>query len=246
MKDPFEKHERRRKPERARDEIDEEFAFHLDASARDARAAGLDAQSAQAKAGADFGDVSTYRDACLRVAHPWRTLMGKKQTGKWSLAATCLAIGVIAGVLIPEALDDFRSDYTPREWQRVGAFEGLVWQNDLPIVLVDNRWYVLDAINGRQIESFMEATEARFGDRTRKRFKEDLYEVLQALDEPTDAIDATLRDPVSGAVVEKPGLELTQEKRNNAYGEGWRSQPDVPPVPEVPMAGDIPAYRFFC
>lgn len=212
-------------PTRVAAEIDEEFAFHLHAAERDARAAGLPEDQARERARVAFGDVSSHRDACLRVTC-WSDLMMKKMANAFTVPVM-LAVVFVLGTLTPDAIDKL----TETQWKRVGAFEGVVWRGDQPVVLVENRWYMLDAVNGRTIDGFLEATHDHFGDRTQKRFKEDFYEVLVALGERPDAIDATLRDPVSGEVIEKLGIELDKEKRRRAYRGRWQESADVPRPP---------------
>lgn len=235
----FQKNRPSADPGPAAQQIDEEFAFHLDSAERDGRDAGLAEDDARAQARAAFGDVPHHRDACLRVAHG-SLIMNKKIA--WSAAAlVALVLSYVAGLATPELMRELDGG---SDWQRIGAFEGFVWQDDTPVVLIENRWYALEAINGRPVDEILTAAADTFDGQTRHRFTEDLYEVLVAVGEPGDRIDATLRDPETGALVEKPGLEMTEEKRRRAKGEDWKEQGDVPPVPVVRHADLL--FDFSC
>ena len=211
-------------------EIDEEFAFHLDSAERDGREAGLVEGDARAEARAAFGDVSTHRDACIRVANG-STMMTKRLMIAAG-ALVVLVVGYVAGLATTEIAHQIDRLSAP-DWERIGAFEGLVWQDQTPVVLLENRWYVLETVNGRSVESILLETTDEFGAQTRMRFSEDMYEILLALGEPGDRIDVELRDPATGEVSEVQALELTHEKRQSTKWQEWKQQEGVPPVPAV-------------
>ncbi|MEM7624325.1 MAG: permease prefix domain 1-containing protein [Planctomycetota bacterium] len=207
-------------------EIDEELAFHLDAATADGRAAGLNEAEANAAAARAFGEVSRHRDACLRVAYG-STMMRKK----WAIglaAVLILASGYVAGLATPELLRELDGG---SDWARIGAFEGLEWRGDTPLVLVDDRWWVLEKIHGRDVEEVLAHSEAVYEQRGRERFSEDLFEVLKSMGLPGETLDATLRDPAIGRVETRRGLEMNEEARNSAKRGLWKLREGVPMPP---------------
>lgn len=212
-------------------EIDEELTFHLEVAEAAARDAGLDQDEASATVARAFGDVQRYRDACLSVAS--RSSMMKK---KWTMVTgvlLVLAMVYVAGLATPELLREIGNEFDGgSEWARVGAFEGIEWRGDTPIVLVDDRWYALEQIHGRDIAEVLAHSEAVFEERGRKRVSEDLHEVLLSMGLPGRTLDATLRDLSTGEVVTRCGMVMDHDTRQRAKYGDWQEREDVPRPPE--------------
>lgn len=211
-------------------EIDEEFRFHLESAAADERVAGLSEEDARAAAVRAFGEVSKHRDACLRVAF-WSTTMKKSVKQALSKTATVVALlflGVFAGLQLAEA-DWWAGD----EWERVGAFAGFEWVGDTPVVLVEDRWWVLETLQGVEMSEVLAFSEATYGQRGQKRIAEDLHEVLAGMGLPTETVDATLRDPDTGETSVRSGLPMNEEMRLKAKARTWIADEQVPPPPQA-------------
>jgi CubicO group peptidase (beta-lactamase class C family) len=60
----------------------------------------------------------------------------------------------------------------------VAPFTGVRWENDLPVVCVNDMWSPLKSIDGIPIDRIMEFANQEFGSKAHKRFAEDLVELL--------------------------------------------------------------------
>ena len=79
----------------------------------------------------------------------------------------------------PKILD--RNPVTKSEYAKVAPFSGVRWENDRPIVKVRSKWSRLESIDGLPVDRIMEFARREFGDQARKRFAEDLVEVLSTM-----------------------------------------------------------------
>lgn len=88
----------------------------------------------------------------------------------WRLFWVFLSIGV--GGIVYFASTDI--DYPKRS-----PFDAVRWRGEDPEVRLDHEWYELDAINGQSVEELRRFTRWTFGGpRWKKRFEEDLFEIL--------------------------------------------------------------------
>lgn len=96
---------------------------------------------------------------------------------------------------------------------KVAPFTGVHWENDRPIVRVEGRWTPLVSIDGIPIERIMDFAREEFGDRARKRFAEDLVELLSKMShEP--GWEVTLGLQAEDGQVEELELTMTEENRD--------------------------------
>jgi CubicO group peptidase (beta-lactamase class C family) len=61
---------------------------------------------------------------------------------------------------------------------RAAPFTGVRWENDRPVVCVNDVWSPLKSIDGIPIDRIMEFASQEFGSRAKKRFAEDLVKLL--------------------------------------------------------------------
>jgi len=64
---------------------------------------------------------------------------------------------------------------------KVAPYTGVRWKNDRPIVQVQGRWSKIVSIDGIPIDRVLEFAQNEFGGRARKRFAEDLVELLSKM-----------------------------------------------------------------
>jgi D-alanyl-D-alanine-carboxypeptidase/D-alanyl-D-alanine-endopeptidase len=64
------------------------------------------------------------------------------------------------------------------DYAKVAPYTGVRWENDRPIVCVNNQWSPLVSIDGIPIDRIMEFANGEFDALARKRFAEDLVELL--------------------------------------------------------------------
>ena len=94
----------------------------------------------------------------------------------------------------------------------VAPYTGVRWENDRPIVRVRDKWSPLVSINGLPIDRIMEFAQKEFGNKARKRFGEDLVELLSKMGhEPK--WEVTLGFARDGQI-ERLQVRMTEENRD--------------------------------
>ncbi len=91
----------------------------------------------------------------------------------------------------------FDPPVTDEGYAKVAPFSGVRWENDLPTVRVDGDWSRLRSIDGFPIEEIMSFSREQYGSLARKRFTEDLVEVLSKMGHDPDwevALELQLAD----------------------------------------------------
>ena len=113
--------------------------------------------------------------------------------------------------VMPSLLD--RKPVEAKVYARVAPFTGVRWENDRPIVRVQDRWSPLVSIDGVPIERIIEFARQEFRENARKRIAEDLVEVLSVMGhEPKWTV--TLGLEMSDGVLEKVQLNMTEHNRH--------------------------------
>jgi CubicO group peptidase (beta-lactamase class C family) len=102
---------------------------------------------------------------------------------------------------------------TKHGYAKVAPFSGVRWENDRPIVRVQDRWSPLVSIDGAPIDRIMEFAQKEFGSKARKRLAEDLVELLATMGhEP--GWEVTLGLETSDGQVEHLKVMMTEENRD--------------------------------
>ena len=86
----------------------------------------------------------------------------------------------------PETAGAFNSPVTEESYAKVAPFTDVRWENDLPTVRVNGDWSRLRSIDGIPIEEIMSFSREEYGSIARKRFTEDLVEVLSKMGHDPD------------------------------------------------------------
>ena len=102
---------------------------------------------------------------------------------------------------------------TKHGYAKVAPFTGVRWKNDRPIVRVQDRWSPLVSIDGIQIDRIMAFAQKEFGNKARKRFAEDLVELLATMGHEPEW-EVTLGLETSDGQVEHLEIMMTEENRN--------------------------------
>jgi len=97
-------------------------------------------------------------------------------------------------------------------YAKVAPYTGVRWENDRPIVQVDDRWSPLVSIDGIPIDRILEFAQKEFGDLARKRFGEDLVELLATMGHEPDW-KVTLGLEGEDGRVEEARITMTEENR---------------------------------
>jgi CubicO group peptidase (beta-lactamase class C family) len=98
-------------------------------------------------------------------------------------------------------------------YAKVAPFTGVRWKDDRPVVRVEDRWSPLVSIDGIPIDRIMEFAQKEFGDVARKRFAEDLVEVLATMGHEPEW-EVTLGLETADGQVEDVEITMTEENRD--------------------------------
>lgn len=115
--------------------------------------------------------------------------------------------------LLERSVPGAHQPVTKHGYAKVAPYTGVRWENDRPIVQVRNKWSPLASINGLPIDRIMEFAQKEFGNKARKRFGEDLVELLSKMGhEPKWEVNLGL-DTKDGQV-EDLQIRMTEEFRD--------------------------------
>lgn len=115
---------------------------------------------------------------------------------------------------VPNA-DPSKFDRAPR-CAAVAPFTGVRWESDRPIVQVRGEWMKLVSIDGISVDQLLRTARQRFGTLARKRFTEDLVQVLAAAGHQPGWKVTLVLDPGDGKEFVRYEEEMTEEKRETA------------------------------
>ncbi len=116
---------------------------------------------------------------------------------------------------VPNAFKPVRKD----GFARVAPFTGVRWENDRPIVCVNDVWSPVVSIDGLSIDRIMEFANAEFGEKARKRFAEDLVELLSKFGHEPDWTVTLGLEKTDGKIEELPVL-MTKANRDIVWANG--------------------------
>ena len=102
-------------------------------------------------------------------------------------------------------------------YAKVAPYTGVRWENEQPVVCVQDRWSPLVSINDIPIARIMEFANKEYGGTARKRFAEDLVEVLSKMGHEPDW-HVTLGLKTQDGQVEQLQVLMTEENRNLVWG----------------------------
>ncbi len=188
-----------------------------------AKALAKDPSARYANAGelaADLHRFLAHRPTLARppsMTHRARCFVRRRRAG---LAAAVFVVAALATALW------FRSDLGEQlravrlvgdGFPELSPFAAVRWEESQPIVRVDDdRWYRVVAISGEPIELIIGVCKKGAGTRWRKRFEEDLVQVLHKIGggDPGSTVDLLLA-PVDhpSSLVEMRAVPMTSEKR---------------------------------
>ena len=113
-----------------------------------------------------------------------------------------------------------RKPVESKEYAKVAPFTGVRWQDQIPSVQIEGGWSPVVSINDIPIDRIIEFTREQYGNKARKRFAEDLVEVLSSMGfDPK--WEVTLGLQVEGRV-EKIKVHMTAENRSRVVKESKR------------------------
>jgi CubicO group peptidase (beta-lactamase class C family) len=114
--------------------------------------------------------------------------------------------------LLERSVPGGRNPVTKYGYAKVSPFTGVRWENDRPIVRVQDRWSPLVSIDGIQIDRIMEFAQSEFGGKARMRLAEDLVELLSKMGHDPEW-KVTLGLKKEDGRVEQMQIRMTEENR---------------------------------
>lgn len=149
----------------------------------------------------------------------------------WSLALVLAALALV-GALYAGLSDGPHWDLVEGGLPGLSPFTAVRWRGDVPEVEVDGRFYELVSIDELSAADLVAFCRESYDTRWRKRFSEDLVEVLARRGRPAIvSVDLALRDLETGRLFVRRRVALTSENRRSVWwanraGEvGARSAP---------------------
>ncbi len=106
-------------------------------------------------------------------------------------------------------------------------FDAMRWVGDTVEVRVDaSGWVRLEAIGTLTTDTILNYCREQYGDRARKRFREDLVEVLTGLGAPPgETVSLRVRDIATNALRTLDEVAMTAERRQNLWQQAQQSEP---------------------
>ena len=98
---------------------------------------------------------------------------------------------------------------------KVAPYTGVRWENERPIVRVQDRWTPLVSIDGIPIDRILEFANKEYGEIARKRFAEDSVELLSTMGHEPDW-EVTLGLESTNGQVEQVQIRMTEQNRELA------------------------------
>jgi hypothetical protein len=127
-----------------------------------------------------------------------------------ALAALVIAIAVLAS--------EANGEYPKR-----APFSGVRWQEGKPVVKIGEEWFTLVSLNGIAAEDIVAFSSRTYLDKWRKRFEEDLVEVLTRMGHPPqDTVTLVVRSPASSETRTLEDVPMTESNRWAIYDAAER------------------------
>lgn len=101
-------------------------------------------------------------------------------------------------------------------YAKVAPFDSIRWENDRPVVHVEDGWFPLVSIDGLPIDQIMEFAQKEFGALARKRFAEDLVELLSGMGHEPEWIVTLGLEKRDGQIEQVP-IRMTEHNRDRIW-----------------------------
>lgn len=115
--------------------------------------------------------------------------------------------------LLERSVPGARTPTSKHGYAKVAPFTGVRWEKDRPLVQVEDRWYPLISIDGIPMDRIVAFAQEKYGQIARKRFAEDLPEVLSSMGHDPDW-EVTLGLEGEDGEVELRQIKMTEHNRN--------------------------------
>lgn len=125
------------------------------------------------------------------------------------LLASAAALGMASVVLVNQA---------NVEYPKRAPFTDVRWEGSTPVVKIGEEWFMLISLDGIPAADIVNFSWRTYMDRWRKRFEEDLVEVLTRMGyEPNDTVTLVVRSQASSETRTLNDVPMTEENRRTIY-----------------------------
>lgn len=125
-----------------------------------------------------------------------------------------LALALV-GLVIVKLMDARGVMDSGQSYPKLSPFAAVRWQDDRPEVQVEGQWYELLKIDNLSVDEIVGFCYFRYHGLARKRFEEDLVEVLTRMGHPPgERSTLTVKELPDGSTVVLEAVEWTRENRN--------------------------------
>lgn len=121
----------------------------------------------------------------------------------------------IGNALLIRAISNAYRPVHREGFAKVAPFDAVRWEDQRPVIRVQDDWYPLQTIDEIPVDRIIEFTKTTYGEKSHKRFTEDLVEVMAAMGHKLDwEVRLGLRQP-DGRLFQK-NVRMTTENRYSA------------------------------
>ena len=147
-----------------------------------------------------------------------------------AIAIGCLALAAtITTVFMMFVIEEIKG--SPSFTQR-SPFAAVRWDDYQPEVLIDDQWYRLESLDQLPANEIIAFSRRTYRNRWRKRFEEDLVELLTGMQHPpADTVDLVVQSLESSETVVMEDVAMTTANRN-AIRNAAAARADELPEPE--------------
>ena len=153
-------------------------------------------------------------------------------------AAVCfvaiLWIGVPGLLFLASRLDQSFSSAPDQDYPKLSPFAAVRWQDSQPEVQLDDEWFQLVSINDHPATEIVAFSQKIYGKRWRKRFEEDLVELLSRMGHPPqDKVKLVVQSLSSSEARTLDDVPMTYANRRAIRNAAQaRERDEQPPAPQ--------------
>ncbi|WP_037349049.1 S41 family peptidase [Sediminibacter sp. Hel_I_10] len=125
--------------------------------------------------------------------------------------------------------------------EKASPFTAVKWTNDMPIVQYENEWYELLQLGNHTATALIAFCKEQYGDKWKKRFSEDLVEVLKAMGTPPNT---QVKLVLSKRTSQKEVLgTYTRQNRDQVWAYSKAQEHIIKTMPAAQAMADISEFQ---
>jgi hypothetical protein len=147
--------------------------------------------------------------SCPIEQPPQRSSNLRRLVSVMVLVAVLAALGIATAVLVGQATV---------EYPKRAPFSGIRWEGGKPVVKIGEEWFTLVSLDGIAVEDIVAFSRWNYVDKWRKRFEEDLVEVLTRMGHtPQDTVTLVVQSLTSPETRTLEDVPMTEANRWAIY-----------------------------